>query len=143
MLPVVRKKPRLSQATMKTRFDFCHCAGAIQPDTQWVAVWFGQSRRDQQILKRLEPLRFRRDVYFQKHSIEVAEFLEKVAKSLFPGATLPTLRLLRTDMSATEFLSYLNDAELLPARAPQTVFHTLMQLDPRFYSRHYQLWKKN
>lgn len=128
---------------MKTRFDFCHCVGLLGPDTKFVAVWFGSSKRDQRILKRLEPLRFRRDVFFQKHSAKVADFLYRVAESLYPGCPMPLLRLKHYSMNATEFLRYLDDAELLPSTTNQRVFYTLQQTDPRFYAKTHQLWKRN
>lgn len=120
---------------MKQRFDFCHCVGLIQPDTQFVAVWFGSSRRDQQILKRLEPLRFQRDVYFERHTPQVADFLDRVARSLFPNCALPLLRLCSSSMSASDFLRYLADNEIMPRPASKRVFATLQHLDPRFYAK--------
>ena len=120
---------------MRTRFDFCHSAGALTPDTTFVAVWFGQSKRDQAIMQRLQPLRFQRDIFFERHNAQVAEFINRVAASLFPGCSLPLLRLKTRSMSASDFLRYLTDAELMPKSPSQSVFHTLQHIDPRFYAK--------
>lgn len=124
---------------MKTKYLFCHEAGPLTVDSLFVTVYFGQSQRDKAILSKCQSLRFRRDTFFEPYTSEVAVFLDRVACSLFPGVTLPLLRLNHSVMSATEFQLFVRQALLDHKQQPSGTFANLQHLDVHFYANTHRL----
>ena len=125
---------------MKAKYIFSHETGAITTDTVFYTVWIGNSAYGQRLLRRVQPLRFLTDYFFAEYNATTADYLCKVATSLFPGVQLPLLRLRRVDLTERQFSKLLNGMLPQPATGTPNLSSTLCQLDSRFYSNHRSLW---
>lgn len=76
---------------MKKVYDFVFCEGVITPAIVFYLVRVGSSQRDQSALSSLSRLvKKRQDVLFCLHSQQMADFIGRVALSLFPSVGCPS-----------------------------------------------------
>lgn len=127
---------------MKAKYIFSHETGAITRDTVFYTVYIGDSDYGRRLLKRCQPLRFLTDYFFAKYDKSTADFLKKVADSLYPDVTLSLLRLKHVQLTERQFSRMLS--EHLSVRQYDTTgtCSLLCQLDSRFYSKHRNLWHR-
>lgn len=87
---------------MKTRYTFIHCEKELTTETVIYTVWVGHSKQETRDFEFLRSLSFNPSFYFQKHTSEVADFVLKIAQSLFPGAMFPLQEMKSQSLTVSE-----------------------------------------
>lgn len=111
---------------MKTIFDFAYCDGELTPAVVWYQVRVGISKADksahQFVMSRA---RATPSMFYARHSMKVAEYLENVALSLFPfnGASALMLRRKTIDVQALARFIRDNPLALLNSERIDTSLH--------------------
>lgn len=127
---------------MKAKYIFSHETGAITKDTVFYTVYIGDSDYGRRLLKRCQALQFLTDYFFAKYNESTADFLQKVADSLFPGVTLSLLRLRHERLTERQFSRMLSDGVFNRHNETTATCSMLCQLDTRFYSNHHNQWNR-
>lgn len=127
---------------MKAKYIFIHADAEITTETVFYTVMLGQSKEDKAILAQCQSLRFLTSCYFQRYSADVSNYLCRIAESLFPGVTLPLLRLQRQVVNGREFKRILQTKVFNVQPSTPGIAQTLCQLEPMFYHKHTQLWNR-
>lgn len=127
---------------MKAKYILIHETEAITPDTVFYTVYIGDSDYGRRLLDRCNALLFLTDYYFHRWDAATADFIGRVAASLFPGVELPLLRLRRQVWTERDLARFLRTS-LLPTSKPSgTLSSMLCQLDSAFYAKHNKLWNR-
>ena len=127
---------------MKAKYIFSQETGAITKDTVWYTVYIGDSDYGQRLLKRCQALQFITDYFFAKYDSVTADYLLKVAASLFPGVTLPLLRLQHVQLTERQFSRMLSERVFNRHNTSHSTCDMLCKLDSQFYSNHSALWNR-
>lgn len=127
---------------MKAKYIFSCETGAITTETVFYTVYIGDSVYGQRLLQRCQALTFSTNYFFAKADAKTSEFLLNVAKSLYPGVTLPLLRLNTVHISEREFSRLLTQKVFKRATPSQNSCAMLCQLDSQFYAAHHTLWSR-
>lgn len=96
---------------MKTKYLFCHCVGQINCDTLFVDVYAGVTVQDRRDIKFLTSLADSQDYFFEKYSRTTAEFLSRIAVSLFPDEISPRLTLRHCTMPIRQLRKLLRSGD--------------------------------
>lgn len=88
--------------TMKTKYLFCHCVGQINCDTLFVDVYAGKSIQDRRDIKFLTILADSSDFFFEKYTKSTADFLSRIAVSIFSDEPSPRLAIRHCTMSVRQ-----------------------------------------
>lgn len=126
---------------MKAKYIFSHETGAITKDTVFYTVLIGDSDYGRRLLKRCQALTFLTDCFFAKVDSNTSDYLYKVAQSLFPGVTLPLLRLQHVQLTERQFSRMLTQHFFHRDKSSRSSCDMLCQLDTRFYTNHRKLWR--
>lgn len=127
---------------MKAKYIFSHETGAITTETVFYTVYIGDSAYGQRLLQRCQALTFSTNYFFAKADAKTSEFLLNVAQSLYPGVTLPLLRLNTVQLSEREFSKLLTQKVFRRETSSQNSCAMLCQLDSQFYAAHHSLWNR-
>lgn len=127
---------------MKAKYIFSHETGAITTETVFYTVYIGDSAYGQRLLQRCQALTFSTNYFFAKADAKTSEFLLNVAQSLYPGVTLPLLRLNTVQLSEREFSKLLTQKVFRRETSSQNSCVMLCQLDSQFYAAHHTLWSR-
>lgn len=118
---------------MKSRFIFIHCAGELTADVTVYKVPFGTSRRDKSLLSWFSELAKSTDYYFQRESPEVANYIYRLAQSMFPDAVLPVLYLSTLVVTPSLLKKWIQTGFYPRPTQPRGTSAQLSQLDTHFY----------
>lgn len=127
---------------MKVKYIFIHENEQLTPDTVFYTVYIGNSDYGRAVLQRCQALQFSNDFFFHVYDADTADFLYKIAVSLYSGVQLPLLRLRRVSLSEREFMHMLQNDVFKPARETANLSYMLCSLDSNFYHNHTALWNK-
>lgn len=126
---------------MKAKYIFVHETGAITTETVFYHVFIGNSDYGRRLLKRCQALQFIPGCFFSKADAATSDFLLKVAESLFPGVTLPLMRMKSVLLTEREFSKMINERFFHRNVTSPNCCDMLCRLDSRFYTNHRAIWK--